>query len=130
MVVFEGVAYVLWLAPINIGLDKQQAKRRDFINIGLNKATFHRHDMKVKNNFFYSFWLPKILARQISLHYTKIKITILISPNNLVSVFKMNESSKKRKYSTICWVLSSASSSWRLSVFLISSPISCLMKKL
>ena len=52
MVVFEGVAYVLWLAPINIGLDKQQAKRRDFINIGLNKATFHRHDMKVKNNFF------------------------------------------------------------------------------
>ena len=73
MVVFEGVAYVLWLAPINIGLDKQQAKRRDFINIGLNKATFHRHDMKVKNNFFYSFWLPKILARQISLHYTKIK---------------------------------------------------------
>lgn len=48
MVVFEGVAYVLWLAPINIGLDKQQAKRRDFINIGLNKATFHRHDTKVK----------------------------------------------------------------------------------
>ena len=31
MVVFEGVAYVLWLAPINIGLNKQQAKRRDFI---------------------------------------------------------------------------------------------------
>ena len=57
MVVFEGVAYVLWLAPINIGLDKQQAKRRDFINIGLNKATFHRHDMKVKD-IFYSFWLP------------------------------------------------------------------------
>ena len=64
MVVFEGVAYVLWLAPINIGLDKQQAKRRDFINIGLNKATFHRHDMKVKNNFFIPFgyqkyWLDK-----------------------------------------------------------------------
>ena len=64
MVVFEGVAYVLWLAPINIGLNKQQAKRRDFINIGLNKATFHRHDMKVKNNFFIPFgyqkyWLDK-----------------------------------------------------------------------
>ena len=58
MVVFEGVAYVLWLAPINIGLDKQQAKRRDFINIGLNKATFNRYDMKVKENIFYSFWLP------------------------------------------------------------------------
>ena len=58
MVVFEGVAYVLWLAPINIGLDKQQAKRRDFINSGLNKATFHQHDMKVKD-LFYSFWLPK-----------------------------------------------------------------------
>ena len=52
MVVFEGVAYVLWLAPINIGLDKQQAKRRDFINIGLNKATFHGHDMKVKKKYF------------------------------------------------------------------------------
>ena len=61
MVVFEGVAYVLWLAPINIGLDKQ-AKRRDFINIGLNKATFHGHDMNVKENIFYSLCLPKILA--------------------------------------------------------------------
>ena len=63
--------------------------------------------MKVKNIFFYSFWLPKILARQISLHYTKMKITILISPNNLVLVFKMNESSKKENilHSAVCSVL-------------------------